>query len=172
MAVEANGRRFARTTLGSVGVGASRLLIEAELRQRVRGWPRVRIAGGVSVLTPTHNAGRVTGVQLQRADGTTAMETWPASLVIDCSGRGSRSPAWLRDWGYDPPVEERVTIGLAYTSAYFRRDPLEEATAVIGSATQSFRGHTSCSRRSPTRRVVPAGWQALAATPAITPNRR
>ncbi len=40
VAVEANGRRFARTTLGSTGVGASRLLIEAELRQRVRGWPR------------------------------------------------------------------------------------------------------------------------------------
>ena len=137
VAVEANGRRFARTTLGSTGVGASRLLIEAELRQRVRGWPRVRIVAGVSVLAPTHDAGRVTGVQLQRADGATAVETWPAALVVDCSGRGSRSPAWLRDWGYEPPDEERVTIGLAYTSAYFRRDPLQEAelNAVIGAAT-------------------------------------
>jgi 2-polyprenyl-6-methoxyphenol hydroxylase-like FAD-dependent oxidoreductase len=135
VAVEANGRRFIRTTIGSVAVAASRLLIEAELRQRVRGLPRVRIVAGASVLTPTHEAGRVTGVQLQRADDTTGKETWPATLVIDCSGRGSRSPAWLRDWGYEPPVEERVTIGLAYTSAYFSRDPLQETTAVIGSAT-------------------------------------
>ena len=52
VAVEANGRRFARTTLGSTGVGASRLLMEAELRQRVRGWPGVRIVAGASVLAP------------------------------------------------------------------------------------------------------------------------
>jgi len=91
---------------------------------------------GTAVLAPTHNAGRVTGVNLQRADGAAA-ETWPAALVVDCSGRGSRNPTWLRDWGYEPPIEERVTIGLAYTSAYFRPDPLQavEVKAVIGAAT-------------------------------------
>src|SRR4030095_4456160 len=64
-------------------------------------------------------------------------QTLHAALVVDCTGRGSRSPAWLRDWGYDAPPEERVTIGLAYSSAYFRRDagvkpPL---ACVVGAAT-------------------------------------
>jgi 2-polyprenyl-6-methoxyphenol hydroxylase-like FAD-dependent oxidoreductase len=140
VAVEANGRRFARAALGVSGVGASRLLLESELRRRVRAWPGVRIEPGISVLAPTHEAGRVTGVRAQRTDGTATDQTWPAALVVDCTGRGSRSPAWLRDWGYEPPAEERVTIGLAYTSAYFRREPEAEyeVNAVIGAATPAL----------------------------------
>ncbi len=138
VAVEANGRRFARSTLGTTAVGASRLLIEEELRRRLREWPRVRVLSGIGVLAPTHEVGRVTGVQLQRAGG--APETWPAALVVDCTGRGSRSPFWLRDWGYGSPTEEGVTIGLAYTSAYFRRDTLldGEPSVVVGTATPAL----------------------------------
>src|SRR5690606_19992097 len=62
--------------------------------------------------------------------------TTAAALVVDCSGRGSRGPAWLRDWGYSPPTEERVEIGLSYTSAYFKRAPGQPPLAgVIGVAT-------------------------------------
>lgn len=136
--VEANRRRFARVALGVSGLGVSRLTIEAELRRRVRAWPHVRLLSGIAVLAPTYEAGRVTGVRVQRVDG--AEEIWPADLVVDCTGRGSRSPAWLRDWGYGPPEEERVEIELAYTSAYFRRDqPLEgDVKVVIGSATPAM----------------------------------
>ncbi len=59
-----------------------------------------------------------------------------AELVLDCSGRGSHGSAWLRQWGYEPPPEERVQIGLAYTSAYFSRAPGQPSvTGVIGAAT-------------------------------------
>ena len=42
-------------------------------------------------------------------------------LVIDCTGRASRLPAWLQSWQYAAPEEERVEIGSCCTSAYFKR---------------------------------------------------
>src|SRR5690606_8133728 len=118
VAVDANGSRFARSPAGIVGLAASRLAIEAELRRRVRALPGVLLLTEVDVLAPVHQDGCIVGVRWQRRDGSAAA-TMAAALVVDCSGRGSRGPAWLREWGYPPPAEERVEIGLAYTSAYF-----------------------------------------------------
>ncbi len=135
VAVDANGRRFARSPAGIHGLAASRLAIEAELRRRVRTMRGVTLLGEVDVLAPVHEDGRINGVRWQRCDGG-AVNTMAAELVIDCSGRGSRSPAWLREWGYPPPTEQRVQIGLAYTSAYFRRAPDQTSVSVvIGAAT-------------------------------------
>ena len=138
VAVDANGRRFARSPAGVHGLAVSRLAIEGELRRRVRALPGVRLLTEIDVLAPVHEDGRVVGVRWQRRDGSAA-ETMAAAMVVDCSGRGSRSPAWLREWGYEPPTEERVQIGLAYTSAYFKRavgqPPL---TVVIGAATAAL----------------------------------
>ena len=56
--------------------------------------------------------------------------------MVDCTGRGSHRLSWLREWGYEQAPEERVVIGLCYTTAYFRRDagvrpPL---AAILGAA--------------------------------------
>jgi 2-polyprenyl-6-methoxyphenol hydroxylase-like FAD-dependent oxidoreductase len=138
-AFDASGQRLVRSALGITGVLASRLAIEAEIRRQVRLLPNVRFMTGVDVLTPVHEDGRVTGVRWQPHGGSDAGRTLAAALVVDCTGRGSRSPAWLREWGYEAPPEERVTIGLAYTNAYFRRDDAERPSpaVVIGAATPS-----------------------------------
>jgi 2-polyprenyl-6-methoxyphenol hydroxylase-like FAD-dependent oxidoreductase len=133
--VDANGSRFARSTAGIDGLAVSRLAIEAELRRRVRALTGVRLLTEVDALAPIHEGGRIIGVRWPHRDGS-AVETMAAALVVDCSGRGSRGPAWLREWGYAPPTEERVEIGLAYTSAYFKRAPGQPPLAcVIGAAT-------------------------------------
>ncbi len=135
VAVDANGQRFAAGAAGVHGLAASRLAIEAEVRRRVRALSGVQLLTEVDVLAPVHENGRVVGVRWQGRDGSAA-QTMAATLVVDCSGRGSRGPAWLQEWGYAPPAEERVQVGLAYTSAYFRRalapPPL---VGVIGAAT-------------------------------------
>jgi 2-polyprenyl-6-methoxyphenol hydroxylase-like FAD-dependent oxidoreductase len=143
VAVDANGRRLARAPLGVRGIAASRLAIEAELRRRVRALANVRLLDGVDVSAPVHEDGRVVGLRWQRRDAGTLADAQPqtlaAALVVDCSGRGSRSPAWLRDWGYEAPAEERVVIGLAYTSATFRRAAGRPPLAVvIGAATPAL----------------------------------
>ena len=144
VAVDANGKRFARSPIGVHALAVSRLAIEAELRRRVRALPGVRLLAEVDVLAPVHEEGRVAGVRWQQRDDGAA-QTMAAGLVVDCSGRGSRSPTWLREWGYEPPAEERVVIGLAYTSAYFKRVERADHTAghsslscVIGAATAAL----------------------------------
>jgi hypothetical protein len=43
-----------------------------------------------------------------------------ADLVIDATGRGSRTPLWLAGLAYERPVEDRVEIGLGYATRTFR----------------------------------------------------
>ena len=138
-AVDANGRRFAQCESGLMALAVSRLAIEAELRRRVRALSRARIVTDVDVLAPVHDSsvGRVTAVRYRSRTGTRDAHLLAAGLVVDCTGRGSHSPTWLCDWGYERVPEERVVIGLCYTSAYFLRDagvrpPL---AAIIGAAT-------------------------------------
>ncbi|MBX3634280.1 MAG: monooxygenase [Rubrivivax sp.] len=133
--IDVNGQRLARSALGVNALAASRLAIEAELRRRVRALPNVRVLDGVDVIAPVHEAGRVIGVRWQprETDGVEAAQvrTLAAALVVDCSGRASRSPGWLREWGYAAPAEERVQVGIAYTSAYFRRAPGQPPLACV-----------------------------------------
>lgn len=135
----AGGRRFAHGVSGHTGIAASRLAIEAEVRRRVLAMPNVRALTEVDVVAPEFDtsAGRVTGVRLRHRDAAGADETLAAELVVDCTGRGSRAPAWLAAWGYDAPAEERVTVGIAYATAYFRREPQQasDLAAIIASAT-------------------------------------
>lgn len=132
----ADRQRFVRRASGIRGLTASRLAIEAELRRRLRQHAGVHFATGWDVVQPVHADGRVSGVRVRPAAGGDEA-LWPARLVVDCSGRGSRLPGWLREWGYEAPEEQRVRIDLAYVSAYFRRDPQAalDAAAIVGTAT-------------------------------------
>jgi 2-polyprenyl-6-methoxyphenol hydroxylase-like FAD-dependent oxidoreductase len=44
-----------------------------------------------------------------------------ADLVVDASGRGSRTPEWLEALGYPRPAETVVDASLGYTSRIYRR---------------------------------------------------
>ncbi len=125
VAFEANRERFAPCEAGLPALGASRLAIEAELRQRVLGLPGVRVITAVQVLAPRHAPGhpigRVVAARYAPLGDLSHSQELAADLVVDCTGRGSQAPQWLREWGYAPPAEERVHIGICYTSAYFKR---------------------------------------------------
>src|SRR5690606_29599354 len=56
-----------------------------------------------------------------------------ADLVVDACGRGSSSPAWLEGLGYARPEEERIEIGIGYTTRVYRRRPgdLDGKLAVV-----------------------------------------
>ena len=44
-----------------------------------------------------------------------------ADLIVDAAGRGSQTPAWLEQMGYQKPHENAVMIDLAYTSRIYER---------------------------------------------------
>jgi 2-polyprenyl-6-methoxyphenol hydroxylase-like FAD-dependent oxidoreductase len=120
----ANGGFHQPTDSGMDGLLVSRPRLEAGVLARVRALPNVRIVeqGDVPGLITSADRARVTGVRLvRRAEG--AEEALAADLVVDASGRGSRTPAWLAELGYAKPEEERVQIDLGYTTRQYRRRP-------------------------------------------------
>ncbi len=99
----------------------SRPLLEWTVRQRVLALPNVRLLDGREVtgfLTSADKA-RVTGVQLQ-APGGGDTQTLEGELVVDTSGRGSRTPQWLEALGYPRVEETRIHVDVIYGSRLFR----------------------------------------------------
>jgi 2-polyprenyl-6-methoxyphenol hydroxylase-like FAD-dependent oxidoreductase len=110
---------------GFSGLAVSRPTLEGAVRKRVLDLPNVQVIENCKVngLVTTVDKAHVTGVRLVYRDKGTAEATKLADLVVDATGRGSRSPAWLEVLGYKQPQEEEVKIGVGYTSCYFRRQP-------------------------------------------------
>lgn len=90
---------------------ASRPFLEGHIRELVRALPQVTVLDGHSAagLTATADRCRITGVKV---DGSAVA----AELVVDASGRGSRTGRWLTDLGYQAPAEDRIDIGLGYST--------------------------------------------------------
>src|SRR5262249_20780298 len=65
---------------------------------------------------------RVTGMTIKRRGGDRP-ETLDADLVVDASGRGSQSPAWLQEWGFGQPDALNVRIDVGYATRMFERRP-------------------------------------------------
>lgn len=117
---------------GDKAINVSRPLLEATVRARVLALPNVQAVEGCDVLglLTTPDQGRITGVRLIQRRADSAEESVAADLVLDASGRGSRSPAWLEELGYKRAPEEVVKIGVTYTSCEFRRQP-EDLPGVV-----------------------------------------
>jgi 2-polyprenyl-6-methoxyphenol hydroxylase-like FAD-dependent oxidoreductase len=122
-----NGHRLRQTHTGLVALCASRPFLEGHVRGRVRALPNVRLLDACDILglTATPDRRRVTGARvLHRAGGNAgAEEVLGADLVVDATGRGSRTPLWLEALGYPCPESEQVRIGLGYATRTYRLGP-------------------------------------------------
>jgi len=101
------GACLQRFDSGLRGLLMTRPLLESVVRARIAAHPRVRVRDGAAVdgLVAGVRGDRVTGVKI-------GGRTLEADLVVDATGRGSRSPAWLESLGYERPAEESVQIAL------------------------------------------------------------
>jgi 2-polyprenyl-6-methoxyphenol hydroxylase-like FAD-dependent oxidoreductase len=117
---------------GHNAINVSRPLLEATVRARVLELHNVRAVEAADVLglLTTPDRARITGARLIRRRAGSAEEMLAADLVVDASGRGSRSPTWLEGLGYERPAEEAVKIGVTYTSCEYRRRPEHSPDAV------------------------------------------
>jgi 2-polyprenyl-6-methoxyphenol hydroxylase-like FAD-dependent oxidoreductase len=99
----------------------SRPFLEGRLRQRVRAIPNVTLMEGYDVadLISSADRSRVTGALVTSHEGNEKCALM-ADLVVDVTGRGSRTPAFLERLGYDRPVEKEVVVRLAYASQLLR----------------------------------------------------
>jgi 2-polyprenyl-6-methoxyphenol hydroxylase-like FAD-dependent oxidoreductase len=134
-----SGHRLQPAHAGLIVLCAGRPLLEGQVRARVRALPNLRFLDRCDVvgLATTPDGRRVTGARvLRRADGS-AEELLGADLVVDATGRGSRSPAWLEALGYRRPAKQQVRIGLGYATRTYRlpADALGGDLAVLQAAT-------------------------------------
>ncbi|MFF8867320.1 FAD-dependent oxidoreductase [Streptomyces sp. NPDC015139] len=124
-----NGRRLKQQVAGLTCVAASRPMLEKHIRRRTGDLPNVsfREQHDILGLVTTADRSRVTGVRVQNLAENHGEEVLDADLVVDATGRGSRTPVWLEELGYPRVVEERKKIGLGYVTQHYQllEDPYD-----------------------------------------------
>jgi 2-polyprenyl-6-methoxyphenol hydroxylase-like FAD-dependent oxidoreductase len=100
----------------------SRPFLEWKIRSRVAATSGVEIlaaAEAKSFLTDASRP-RVTGVMVARRSDADREEALAADLVVDASGRGSHTPAWLAALGVPEPEESVIKVDIGYATALVR----------------------------------------------------
>jgi flavin-dependent dehydrogenase len=101
----------------------SRELIEFHVRRRLAMSTAVRLVEATDVIDLAVTANSVTGVRVRSRDGPNGTPKdqgeMLAQLVIDASGRDSKTPTWLGRLGYDVPRETKIVSNAGYASRYY-----------------------------------------------------
>ncbi|WAX58396.1 FAD-dependent oxidoreductase [Jatrophihabitans cynanchi] len=95
----------------------SRELIEWTVRQRARRHPRVEFLSDAAASGLVVRDGRVSGLQVRRS-GSSDVEVLDADLIVDATGRQSKTPDWLVAAGYSSPEEVTVDARWGYSSCF------------------------------------------------------
>ncbi|GAA3463682.1 MULTISPECIES: NAD(P)/FAD-dependent oxidoreductase [Saccharothrix] len=120
----ARGFRLKQQHAGLTTLGVVRPLFEYFIRERVQQIPNVSFLEEHDILglVTTADKSRVTGARVQARDADVD-KVIEGDLVVDATGRGSRTPVWLEQLGYEKPVEERKKIDLGYVTQHFKLRP-------------------------------------------------
>lgn len=111
----------------------SRPLLEYGVRHAIQKNPNVAFLDEHDFvgLVADRDRRRITGVRIATQRGGETVLS--ADLVVDATGRGSRSPTFLRDLGYDGPPVDEVEVRIAYATLPVRipRGTLHELFAAV-----------------------------------------
>ena len=132
------GGYVVRHESGMRALFASRPFLEWKVRQRVLGIANVLLRDETRVTGLRLEAGRVTGVAVQDAQGTGQID---ADLVVDATGRGSQLGKWIEEFGYSRPAESLVKIDVSYTTTVLRRPPEASPAAKAYLCNPDLPGH-------------------------------
>ncbi len=111
------------------GVSLSRPLLEHLVREHVLAVPNITILDNrtAKALLSSDDQQKVTGVMVEdKSDG--SLTRLDADLVVDCTGRGSRTSEWLKEMGYAEVPVSKVKINVTYTTRLYKRDPNDART--------------------------------------------
>lgn len=116
-----NGVRLKQRVAGLTCVAASRPMLEKHVRERTAAVGNIRFLEKHAILGLNTSAdrGTITGVRVEPVAGGTQVSL-PADLVVDATGRGSRVPVWLSEFGFGRVPEESKSIGLGYVTQHYR----------------------------------------------------
>ena len=116
-----HGRWKLRHKSGYYGICVSRPCLEAAMRSRVRALPNVTFLEETKGIKPIFEStrNRITGLMVRGAGG--SVQKIGAQLVVDASGRRSKSPEWLAELGFGPLEEISLQVDVGYATRVFER---------------------------------------------------
>ncbi|MET2718076.1 tryptophan 2,3-dioxygenase family protein [Streptomyces harbinensis] len=137
------GQWISRRNPSAPILSPTRPVLEHHIRRLVLAHPAIGLRPGTEATGLLGRPGHITGVTLrERGTGDPAPRELAADLVVDATGRASRTPQWLAALGGTPPAEEVLETGRAYASCLFDGDApprglrgfyiVPEATAPLG----------------------------------------
>ncbi len=121
---------------------ASRPLFEHVVRSRLADRDDVTLRAGERV-TDYVTAGPLSPVEGVHLSGDGQTESLAADLVVDATGRTSKTPNWLERHHYAPPVTDDVRVDLAYSTAVLERPPDDRRAFLIAPSPPIARGGTA-----------------------------
>jgi 2-polyprenyl-6-methoxyphenol hydroxylase-like FAD-dependent oxidoreductase len=110
---------FPQRDLGWVAYAMSRPLIELIVREHVEQQPNITIRQRcrARLVRPTPDGAGVAAIHFENGDGKN--ETLAADLVVDASGRGNLTSAFLEAVGLQQPEETVIGVDIGYATAVF-----------------------------------------------------
>ena len=118
---------------------ASRPLFESITHQRVEA------LANVTIRDQSQFVGLVTDASASTVEGVTVrtggdIQEITADLVVDATGRTSRTPTWLENNGYRPPPTDVVETGVAYSTLVLDRQVGDHRALVVFPTPPNRRG--------------------------------
>ena len=117
---EAGWNANAQSPSDVVSFTCSRPLLEWTIRRQLKRFANVRFVEEQRVTQLLYNADKksIVGVSLRKCDH--ADSTLDASLVVDASGRRSKTSHWLKELGFSPPPQTVVNPFLGYATRRYK----------------------------------------------------
>lgn len=149
--------RFQPTPIETEGTSSevrlqTRGLLEHCIRKEIEALPNVQFMAAAEATDPIFEAGRIVGVEL----GDIGIRLM-ADLVLDASGRRTRSLTWLEWFDYPRPSETVVNCDFSYCTATFKpKDPARFTDG--GFLTSSTREGSYTKRGGALARVEDGNW--------------
>jgi 2-polyprenyl-6-methoxyphenol hydroxylase-like FAD-dependent oxidoreductase len=114
----------ARAPSGLMLLAFSRDLLDWSIRRRLAAFPEVQFLTKASVRGLLTNAEhtKIVGISLHRHEDSNIEvgENLYADLIVDASGKASRTPEWLEALGYQPPPETKVNAFVGYVAQIYQ----------------------------------------------------
>lgn len=120
-----NGNFHHHSVAGFNSLNISRPILESTIRAKVKMITNVefRLGCQVTSLLSGEDGCRITGVEYHTDSDEQSQEKLTAYMVVDASGRSSRSGNWLKKLGLSAAKKEEVKIKVSYTTCEFKREP-------------------------------------------------
>ena len=117
----------------------TRPLLESAVASRVRSCTNIQLREATRVIGLACSPSGISGVYVSPTNEDQPREEVVADLIVDATGRGSGTPTWLDELGFERPAVEEIPACVTYATTAFRRSdrwPNWRALAIGGAPTR------------------------------------